>query len=126
MNPTVLLVDDDADVRGVIRALLADEGGFDVVGQAPDGALGISLAAHLQPDVVLLDLAMPVMDGLSVLPGIRRVAPEARVVVLSAFGTDRTVRAAMAGGAAAFVHKGAELAEELVSVLREVLAARPV
>lgn len=126
MKPTVLLVDDDPDVRGVIRALLADDGGFEVVGQAPDGPLGISLATHLHPDVVLLDLAMPVMDGLSVLPEIRRQAPETRVIVLSAFGTDRTVRAAMAGGAAAFVHKGAELADELISVLHEVMAARPV
>ena len=126
MKPTVLLVDDDPDVRGVIGALLADDGGFEVVGQAPDGAVGMALAARLQPDIVLLDLAMPVMDGLSVLPGIRRTAPEARVVVLSAFGTDQMVRAALAGGAVAFVHKGAELADELVTVLHEVLAAHPV
>ena len=126
MNPTIVLIDDDPDVRGVIRALLADDGGFEVVGQAPDGASGMSLAAHLRPDIVLLDLAMPVMDGLSVLPEIRRLTPESRVIVLSAFGTDRTVRSAMAGGALAFVHKGAGLADELIPVLHEVLAARPV
>ena len=126
MRPSVLLVDDDPDVRGVIKALLSDDGGFDVVGESPDGATGMSEAARLQPDLVLLDLAMPVMDGLSALPEVRRLAPEADVVVLSAFGTDGMVHAALAGGAVAFVHKGAELAAELVTVLRQVMATRSV
>ena len=125
MTRSVLVVEDDADVRAVVTALLDFDGGFEVAGEAPDGAAGISMAEHLRPDVVLLDLAMPVMDGLTALPEILRVAPETQVVVLSAFGTDRTVHAALDQGAVGFVHKGAGLMERLGPVLREVIDLRP-
>lgn len=121
MSRSVLLVDDDEDVRAVVTALLVQDGGFTVVGEAADGAAGVTLAGHLRPDVVLLDLAMPVMDGLSALPEILRVAPASDVVVLSAFGTDRTVHAALDAGAAGFVHKGADLPGRLIPVLEAVV-----
>ncbi|HEX5265413.1 MAG TPA: response regulator [Acidimicrobiales bacterium] len=81
------------------------------------------MAADLRPDLVLLDLAMPVMDGLTVLPEILRVAPGTQVMVLSACGTDRMVHVAIEPGATAFVQMGAELADELAGVLHETVRA---
>jgi DNA-binding NarL/FixJ family response regulator len=121
MKPTVLLVDDDSDVRAVLTALLRNDGTFEIVGSAPDGAAGISVAAHEHPDVVLLDLSMPVMDGMTALQEIRRVSPESSVIVLSAFGSDQTVAAAMNAGASGFLHKGADMAQRLVPALVRAL-----
>jgi DNA-binding NarL/FixJ family response regulator len=121
MKPTVLLVDDDSDVRAFLTLLLQSDGTFEVVGAAPDGAAGISVAAHVHPDLVVLDLSMPVMDGMTALREIRRVSPESSVVVLSAFGTDRTVTAAMRAGAVGFLHKGANMAQGLVPALVRAL-----
>lgn len=117
---TLVLVDDAPEVRGVIRALLRRDPTFSVIGEAGDGAEGVRAVGELQPDLVLLDLAMPVMDGLTALPLIQKAAPDTRIVVLSAFGTDRTVEAAMAAGATAFIHKGGDLADQLLPVLQAV------
>jgi DNA-binding NarL/FixJ family response regulator len=121
MAVSVVLVDDAADVREVIAALLRREQSFQVVGQAGDGAAGVELVRELRPDLVLLDLAMPVMDGLTALPLMLEASPDTRVVVLSAFGTDATVAAAMNAGASAFLHKGATLPQLLVPALRGAL-----
>ena len=118
---TVVLVDDASDVRDVIKALLRRNKSFRVVGEAGDGARGVEVVKDLQPDLVLLDLAMPVMDGLTALPLMLKASPSTRVVVLSAFGTDRTVEAAMKAGAAAFVHKGGELPDVLLPTLQDAL-----
>jgi DNA-binding NarL/FixJ family response regulator len=117
---TLVLVDDAPEVRGVIKALLRRDQSFRVIGEAGDGAEGVRLVGELQPDLVLLDLAMPVMDGLTALPLILEAAPATQVVVLSAFGTDRTVQAAMNAGATAFIHKGGDLADELLPILKRV------
>ena len=116
----VILVEDHPDVRSVIGALLSDEERFTLVGEAVNGEEGIALAKTEQPDVVLLDLAMPVMDGLTALPRIQQAAPAAKVVVLSGFGTDQTVHAAMRAGASAFLHKDADMPTNLVLVLEKV------
>ena len=121
-DTTVVLVDDAPDVRGVIRALLRRDPNFSVVGEAGDGAQGVEVVRDLRPDLVLLDLAMPVMDGLTALPLMLQASPGTRVVVLSAFGTDRTVAAAMDAGATAFIHKGGELADELLPILQGAVA----
>ena len=71
----VVLVDDTRDLRELMRLAMV-RGGFDVVGEAADGREGIEVCAQQQPDVVLLDLAMPVMDGIEALPGIREHCPE--------------------------------------------------
>ncbi|HZU73402.1 MAG TPA: response regulator transcription factor [Acidimicrobiales bacterium] len=121
MSPTrVVIVDDHPDVRAVIAALLSDEKGYEVVGQAGDGAAAIELVAQLEPDLVMLDLSMPVMDGLTALPRIREVAPRAKILVLSGFGTDATVNAALSLGADGFLHKEGSLAHKLQPALDEI------
>lgn len=121
MTPlTVVLVDDDPDVRAVIRALLTVRGSFEVVAEASDGNDAVATVNREQPDVVLLDLSMPVMDGLTALPLVREAAPRARVVVLSGFGTDHAVHLAMRQGADAFVHKDGELASKLSAALADL------
>ena len=113
----IVVVEDHPDVRSVISGLLFFEDRFEIVGEAADGVEGIAVTQKEQPDVVLLDLAMPLMDGLTALPEIQKVAPAAKVIVLSGFGTDHTVHAAMRAGACAFLHKDADLATNLIRVL---------
>lgn len=116
----VLLVDDASDIRLLLRRVLHRAGGFEVVGEAANGREAITLAETLQPDLVVLDLAMPVMDGLEALPLIRGCVPKAKVVVLSGFDEARTANAALNAGADAYVEKGGELAI-VVSVLESLL-----
>jgi signal transduction histidine kinase len=101
-----VLVDDTPDIRLLLRTALEGSGRFTVVGEAGDGAAGIGVVAATQPDVVLLDLAMPVMDGLEALPAIRRAAPRARIGVLSGFDSDPMLRRAQAAGADVYLQKG--------------------
>jgi DNA-binding NarL/FixJ family response regulator len=106
-NPiTVVLVDDVVDIRELIRMQLELEGRFTVVAEAGDGLQGVAVIEQHQPDFVLLDLAMPVMDGLTALPEIHRVAPSSRVVVLSAFEESRMRDKALSLCAEDYVEKG--------------------
>lgn len=117
----VVLVDDMVELRAMIRLTLERSGHFDVVGEAGDGRTAIDVAAEAQPDVVLLDISMPVMDGLEALPHLRRAAPDATVVMLSGFSEARLGAEAAAGGAAAYLEKGlapAVLVERLLDVLQ--------
>ncbi len=118
MPTRILLVDDHPLTRDALASLLG-QGGFDVVGEAPDGAEALELAARLQPDLVLLDLSMPGLDGLSALPGIRAAAPRCEVVVLTASGTEENLLAAVRGGAAGYLLKS-EPPERIVAFLRGV------
>ena len=83
-TPTILLVDDSGKIRSLLRTLLANLASLGVVGEAADGKHAIELASELQPDVVVLDLQLPILDGLDALPAIRAAAPAARVVVYTA------------------------------------------
>jgi DNA-binding NarL/FixJ family response regulator len=103
----VLLCDDSPQIRELVRIVLELEGN-EVVSEAENGREAVDEAERLQPDVVLLDLSMPVMDGLEALPEIKRVAPEARIVVLSGFDNDRLVSQALALGADHYVPKGGD------------------
>ena len=80
-----VVIDDTTDIRDLLRFALS-RGGMDVVGEAGDGQAGVEVVREERPDVVLLDLAMPVMDGIEALPLIRDLVPEAQIIVLSAFG----------------------------------------
>lgn len=121
----VLVADDTATVRLLLRRTLELSKLFEVVGEASDGRQAVELARGLQPDIVLLDLSMPVLDGMEAIPLIRRVAPEARIVVLSAFGPDGKGARALQAGATACLEKNRRPGE-LVAALREIWeTARP-
>jgi DNA-binding NarL/FixJ family response regulator len=114
----ILIVDDHPLTRDALAALLGQHG-FDVVGQAGDGNEAIELARQLQPDLVLLDLGMPDLDGLGALPHLRDVAPECEVVMLTASGTEDNLLAAIRGGAAGYLLK-TEPPERIVEFLNGV------
>jgi DNA-binding NarL/FixJ family response regulator len=111
----VLIADDVDDLRMLLRLSLERSGRFDVVAEACDGVEAIEQARQHQPDIVVLDLSMPNLDGLEALPQILAVAPGARVLVLSGFEARRMAPAALAAGAVAYVEKGdiLALADEL-------------
>ncbi|HEV7887437.1 MAG TPA: EAL domain-containing protein [Acidimicrobiales bacterium] len=101
----VVLIDDSGSERALVRNLLHGHGGFEVVGEADCGAKGVEVAAACQPDVVLLDLSLPDMDGLDVLPLVRAASPASHIVVLSGLVSESVIRAAEAAGATACVDK---------------------
>jgi DNA-binding NarL/FixJ family response regulator len=118
MTERILVVDDHPITRDALSSLLA-QGGFDVVGEATDGYEAIELARSLQPQLVLLDLTMPGLDGLSALPGLREAAPSAEIVVLTASGTEDNLLTAIRAGAAGYLLK-TESPERIVTFLRGV------
>jgi DNA-binding NarL/FixJ family response regulator len=120
-RPTVLVADDHRRFREALVALLELDG-FEVVGQAADGADAVALAKQVRPDVVVMDLKMPVLNGLDATRLVRDALPSTPVVVLTAFTGDELERAAAAAGATAFVAKDANL-EELRAALAAAVAA---
>jgi DNA-binding NarL/FixJ family response regulator len=120
MAPSIVLVDDHPLTREGLAALLSGHG-FDVVGQAGDGREAIDLVRELQPDVVLLDLSMPELDGLEALPRLRAEAPACEVVVLTASGDEDNLLAAIRGGAAGYLLK-TEAPERLADFLHGAAA----
>jgi DNA-binding NarL/FixJ family response regulator len=100
----ILIVDDHPLTREALSSLLGAHG-FDVCGSASDGAEALTEAARLRPDLVLLDLSMPGLDGLSALPRLREAAPDTEVVVLTASGTEENLLAAIRAGAAGYLLK---------------------
>src|ERR671914_1160165 len=118
MAGRVLVVDDHPLTRGALSALL-EHNGFAVVGEAADGEGAIDCARTLQPDLVLLDLSMPVVSGVEALPRLRAAAPGAEVVVLTASGTEENLLGAIRAGAAGYLLKS-EPPERIVDFLRGV------
>ena len=102
----VLIVDDNEDIRGLLRLQVDGLGSYDVVGEACDGEEAVRLASALQPHLVLLDLSMPSMDGLQALPLILAAVPEVRVIVMSGFGEGSMAETALAAGAHRYLEKG--------------------
>jgi DNA-binding NarL/FixJ family response regulator len=101
----VLVCDDVEAYRALMRYTLPEDPGIEVVGEAANGEAAIERAAELQPDVVLLDLTMPLVDGIDAIPQVLARAPGARVVALSGWDADRMAGAALAQGAVAYVEK---------------------
>ncbi len=125
---SVVVIDDTPDLRLLLRMVLELSDRYQVVGEAGDGAAGVEVVRQWQPAVVLLDLAMPVMDGLEALPLIRQVCPPAAVVVLSGFDADRMAEQAIERGALAYLQKGAHpdtIVETLDAVLNRRADLRP-
>lgn len=121
----ILIVDDHTVVRDGLIALLSAEPGMQVVGAAGDGEGAVRLAGTLQPDVVLLDLVMPHMDGVQATRQIKRDHPEARILVLTSFGEDHQVYAAIKAGATGYLMKDTS-SDELIQAIRDTFAGIPV
>ena len=117
---SVLVVDDAEDLRMLLRARIESRPGLRVVGEAADGQAAVDLATELQPDLVLLDLAMPKMDGLEALPLIRAAVPGVRVVVLSGFNQSTLSDQALEAGADRYVVKGGSM-RSLLDLVEELL-----
>src|SRR3954466_3278300 len=115
---SILIADDHPLTREALASLLGQHG-FDVVGHASDGEEAIVEAGRLRPKLVLLDLTMPGMDGLTALPHIREASPESEVVVLTASGTDENLLEAIRAGAAGYLLKS-EPPERIALFLRGV------
>jgi len=101
----VLVCDDSEAFRALLRYTLGEDPGIEVVGEAADGMAAIQAAERLQPDVVLLDLTMPILDGMDAIPAVLERAPATQVVALSGWRADRMEQAALDQGAIAYVEK---------------------
>jgi DNA-binding NarL/FixJ family response regulator len=115
----VVIADDEPLIRAGIRMILTSDPEIEVVGEAADGRAAVEAARTHAADVVLLDIQMPVLDGLSALPELRRAAPRARVIVLTTFGERENVLRALEHGGAGFLLKDTAPAE----LIRAVRAA---
>lgn len=115
----ILITDDQAIVRKGIRALLATEPDLEVVGEAENGAQAVNQMEQLQPDVILMDLMMPEMDGIEAIRRITTARSSARILVLTSFATDDKVFPAIKAGALGYLLKDSS-PEELVRAIRQV------
>ena len=111
----VLLVDDQSLLRMGFRLILEAEPDIEVVGEAADGASGVVMTAALHPDVVLMDVRMPGMDGIAATASIIAAAPGSKVLILTTFDLDQYVFAGLKAGASGFMLKDAPLAELLTA-----------
>ena len=120
----VLVVDDDPLVRSALTLMLGGQPDLDVVGEAPDGRVAIALTAKLRPDVVLMDIRMPVLGGLEATRELHRRPQPPRVIVLTTFDADEHVVGALAAGADGFLLKDTP-PPEIVTAIRTVVAGDP-
>lgn len=120
----VLIADDHALVRQGLRALLVDAGDLEVVGEARDGREAVAAAERLSPDVVLMDVLMPVMDGAEATAAIRAARSEVRILALSGSEIEARILATLRAGALGYVSKDSP-GEELVAAIRRVHCGLP-
>jgi NarL family two-component system response regulator LiaR len=112
----VLIADDHLVVRRGIRALLATEPGIDVVAEAPTGAAAVAAAVRHRPDVILMDLMMPEMDGIEAIRQIKADQPDAHILVLTSFATDDKILPALKAGALGYLLKDAGPDELMLAI----------
>jgi two-component system, NarL family, response regulator LiaR len=120
----VLVVDDHAIVREGLRWLISTEPGIELVGEAADGIEAVAKARDLRPDVILMDLVMPRMDGITAITEIRTVLPEARILVLTSFSEDEQVFPAIKAGALGYLLKDTS-PQMLLQAIRDIDAGTP-
>ncbi len=120
----VLIVDDHAIVRKGIRALLSEAGGFEVVGEADNGQAAVLRAEETLPDVILMDLLMPGVDGIEATRQISERRPQARILVLTSFAADNKVFPAIKAGALGYLLKDSS-PDDLVRAIRQVHRGEP-
>lgn len=116
---TLLAVDDHPLIRGGLAALIGAESDMLLVGEAADGEAALEMYRELRPDVVLMDLRMPVMDGLSAIRAIRDEFPDARIIALTTYDGDEDIHRALSAGAKGYLLKDM-LRTELLQVIRSV------
>ena len=122
MTPVrVLLVDDDDLMRAGLTAVLSSDESIDVVGEAPDGRAAVDRAIELRPDVVLMDVRMPGLDGIAATRELLAISPDVRVVVLTTFEQDDYIFGALSAGASGFLLKRTR-PEELIAAIHTVAA----
>lgn len=117
----ILIVEDQTLMRQGLKTILDLEPGFQVVGEAADGEAGLRLALDLRPDIVLMDVQMPRMDGIQATAAVRSVWPEARIVILTTFSRDDYVFQGVRAGAVGFLLKDTP-ADRLIQTLRRIHA----
>ncbi|NIW46384.1 MAG: response regulator [Gammaproteobacteria bacterium] len=120
----VLVVDDHAIVRKGVKALLAEVEGIEVVGEASEGEEAIALVDELQPDVIMMDLVMPKMDGIEAIARITDKYPDARILALTSFANDDKVFPAIKSGALGYLLKDSD-PNELIPAIRQVYRGEP-
>lgn len=106
----ILIADDAPDIRLLLKMYLTDSR-LKVIGEATNGAEAVEMAGAEKPDAIILDLAMPVMDGLEAIPLIKKASPETKIVVLSGFDADRMAERAIGLGAETYLQKGVALGD---------------
>ena len=121
----IVLADDHPVVRRGLRALIDTLDGLEVVGEAADGEEAVREVQLLQPDVVLMDVRMPGLDGVEATRRVRAACPATSVLVLTMYDEDTTVLAAMRAGASGYLLKGAEQ-DEIVAAIRAVVAGQTI
>jgi len=124
MSITILLADDHPIVRRSLRNLLEAEADFQIVGEAEDGLEAVEAVERLQPDVLVLDLMMPGLNGLDVALQTEKLSPNTKIIILSMYSTEAYVQQALRNGANGYVLKKSS-PDELVQAVREVIAGRP-
>jgi DNA-binding NarL/FixJ family response regulator len=117
----VLMVDDDALLRAGLEAILSSDDGIEVVGEAPDGRVAVERARELRPDVVLMDVRMPTLDGIAATRELVAAVPDARVVILTTFEDDDYIFGALTAGASGFLLKRTS-PELLIDAIKAVAA----
>lgn len=117
----VMLADDTAQLRSLLRQKLTKTGRYEVVAEAENGQQALELAADTRPEVVLLDLSMPVMDGLQALPLLRETLPSAAIIVFSGFDDESVEKVVLGRGADAYLEKGQPL-RQLIALIDELVA----
>lgn len=120
----ILIADDHAVVREGLRTLISRTPGMELVGEAANGLEAISQGEALQPDVVLLDMVMPRLNGLEAIPKLKQVVPRVRILVLTSFDDDERVFAAVKAGALGYLLKDSS-PQELLQAIRSVYQGQP-
>ena len=116
--PTVLIVDDSDSMRIVVRALFEAEPGFSVVGEAVNGLDAIDKADELAPDLIVLDLSMPIMNGLEAAETLKSTSPSTHIFILTAHGGPEVDRAARAAGVDAVFSKASDDMDKMIASAR--------